>query len=68
MKKQTVRVGEIAIFSNNSRKIHGIPLRRKGNAKKRLFTRCEAMEATEDFLNYCNGVYYSDARKEVISY
>lgn len=68
MNKQTVEIGEIAIFSNNARKYHSIPLRRKKSAQKRFYTRCEAMETVGDFLNYCNGVYYSDAKKEVISY
>lgn len=43
------------INSNNSRKIHGLPLRRKHNKRKRFYTRCEAMEAVEDFLNWCDG-------------
>lgn len=45
----------IYINSNNSRKMHGLPLRRKHNKRKRFYTRCEVMEAVEDFLNFCDG-------------
>lgn len=45
------------LFTNNSRKMNGLPLRRKSNKKKRYFTRCEAMEAIGAFLDYCNGKY-----------
>ena len=51
------------INSNNSRKIHGLPLRRKHNKRKRFYTRCEAMEAVEDFLNWCDG--YKTERRNI---
>ena len=40
------------LFTNNSRKMAGIPLRRKKNKKKRIYTRnraCEDLEALEDY-------------------
>ena len=43
------------INSNNSRKMHGLPLHRKKNKSKRFYTRCEAWEAVEAFLDYCDG-------------
>ena len=43
------------INSNNSRRMHGLPLHRKKNKKKRFYTRCEAWEAVEAFLDWCNG-------------
>lgn len=50
------------INSNNSRKIHGLPLRRKHNKRKRFYTRCEAFEAVEDFLNWCDGYKLKNRR------
>lgn len=44
--------------TNNSRRMHGLPLHRKKNKKKRYFTRNEPMEAIGAFLDYCNGVYH----------
>jgi len=41
--------------SNNSRKMAGLPLRRKANSGKRYKTRCEAVEAIAAFLDYANG-------------
>lgn len=43
------------INSNNSRKMH-----RKKNKRKRFYTRCEAWEAVEAFLDYCDG--YKDKK------
>lgn len=40
------------LFTNNARKMAGIPLRRK---KKRYYTRNRAEEDTEAFIDYCNG-------------
>lgn len=42
------------LLSNNSRKMAGFPLHRKKTKKKRFFTRCEASETIDAFLNYCN--------------
>ena len=42
------------LLSNNSRKMVGLPLRRKKDKKKRCFTRCEADETIKAFLEYCN--------------
>lgn len=41
-------------FTNNSRKMAGLPLRRKKDKQKRFYTRCEAIETIEAFLDYCN--------------
>ena len=41
--------------TNNSRKMAGLPLRRKASAGKRYKTRCEAIEAIAAFLDYTNG-------------
>lgn len=40
-------------LSNNSRKLAGLPMHRKKNAKKRFYTRCEGMETIDAFLRYC---------------
>lgn len=32
------------LLSNNQRKMHGLPLWRKRDKRKRYFTRCEALE------------------------
>lgn len=42
------------MLTNNQRKMHGLPLKRKKNRKKRKFTRCEVKETIEAFLEYCN--------------
>lgn len=42
------------LLTNNQRKMHGLPMRRKKNHKKRFYTRCEADEAVTAFLEYCN--------------
>jgi len=41
--------------TNNSRKMAGLPLRRKANSGKRYKTRCEAAEAIAAFLDLCDG-------------
>ena len=42
------------LLSNNQRKMHGLPLWRKKDKRKRYFTRCEALETIGAFLDYCN--------------
>lgn len=42
------------LLTNNQRKLHGLPLWRKKNCKKRLYTRCEADETITAFIDYCN--------------
>lgn len=42
------------LLTNNSRKMNGLPLHRKKNKKKRYFTRCEATETINAFIDYCN--------------
>lgn len=44
-------------FTNNERKMDGIPLRRKKDKRKRVYTRNRADEDIEAFLDYCNGKY-----------
>lgn len=45
---------EICLFSNNQRKMHGLPLHRKSNKKKRFYTRCESIETINAFIDWCN--------------
>jgi hypothetical protein len=45
---------EICLFSNNQRKMHGLPLHRKSNKKKRFYTRCEGIETINAFIDWCN--------------
>jgi hypothetical protein len=42
------------MITNNQRKMHGLPLWRKKNRKKRFYTRCNADEVITAFLDYCN--------------
>lgn len=45
---------DIMLLSNNQRKMHGLPLWRKKDKRKRCFTRCESTETIGAFLDYCN--------------
>ena len=40
-------------FANNERKMHGLPLHRKGKGK-RFLTRHLAMEVFAEFIDYCD--------------
>lgn len=42
------------IFTNNERKRAGLPLLRKANKKKRFYTRCEARETVNAFIDWTN--------------
>lgn len=42
------------LLTNNQRKMYGLPLWRKKNRKKRIYTRCEADETITAFIDYCN--------------
>lgn len=44
----------IMLLTNNQRKMHGLPLWRKKNKRKRYYTRCEADETISAFLAYYN--------------
>lgn len=44
---------DIMLLSNNQRKMHGLPLRRKKDKRKRYYTRCEVIETISAFLDYC---------------
>lgn len=46
---------ERIFFTNNSRKMAGIPLRRKKDKRKRLYTRNRADEDITAFIDYCDG-------------
>lgn len=48
---------EKMLFTNNSRKFHGIPIRRKKDNRKRIYTRNRAEEDIDAFLDYCNGTW-----------
>lgn len=45
------------LLSNNERRMHGLPPRRKSDKRKRFYTRCEALETIDAFLDWCNGRY-----------
>lgn len=45
---------ETMMLTNNQRKMHGLPMWRKKNRKKRFYTRCEADETITAFIDYCN--------------
>lgn len=42
------------IFTNNDRKRAGLPLLRKANKKKRFYSRCEARETVNAFIDWTN--------------
>ena len=54
MRKPKESFREIMLLTNNQRKMAGLPLHRKLNGNKRYKTRCEASEAIDAFLDYCN--------------
>ncbi len=43
------------LFTNNSRKMAGVPLRRKKDKRKRIYTRNRADEDIDTFVDWCNG-------------
>ena len=43
------------LFTNNSRKMFGIPLRRRKDKRKRIYTRNRAEEDLEAFADYFDG-------------
>lgn len=48
---------EKMLFTNNSRKMIGIPLRRKKDKRKRIYTRNRAEEDLEALVDYFDGKY-----------
>ena len=48
-------VNEKMLFTNNARKMAGVPMRRKKDKRKRIFTRNRAEEDLDAFYDYCNG-------------
>lgn len=48
-------VNEKVLFTNNARKMAGVPMRRKRDKRKRIFTRNKAEEDLDAFYDYCNG-------------
>lgn len=42
-------------FTNNDRRRAGLPARRKADARKRHFTRCEPLESVAALLDYFDG-------------
>lgn len=40
-------------LTNNSRRMAGLPLHRKKNARRRYLTRCEGLETIDAFIRYC---------------
>ena len=51
----------IMLLSNNQRKMHGLPLWRKKNKRKRYLTRCEVIETIGAFLDYVESGEQTDA-------
>lgn len=47
---------DIMLLSNNQRKMHGYPLWRKKDKRKRFLTRWEFDETIGAFLDYCNRI------------
>ena len=52
--------------TNNSRRMHGLPLHRKTDKRKRYYTRCKAAEVVSALLDYFDGktVYHDLSRKK----
>lgn len=44
----------IMFLTNNSRKMHGLPLWRKKDKRKRYYTSLESDRTIDAFLEYCN--------------
>lgn len=44
-------------FTNNARKMDGIPLRRKKDRRKRVYTRNRSDEDIQAFVDYCDEKY-----------
>lgn len=42
------------LLTNNQRKMHGVPMRRKSDKRKQFYTRCEADETIKAFVEWCN--------------
>lgn len=53
-KKSSANKSDKILFTNNSRKLAGLPLRRKKNEKKRNFTRFECDEALDALFDFWN--------------
>lgn len=51
-KKSSANKSDKILFTNNSRKLAGLPLRRKKNGKKRNFTRFECDEALDALFDF----------------
>lgn len=51
------------LFTNNSRKMAGIPLRRKKDQRKRAYTRNRAEEDLEAFVDFCDGKWDNNLRR-----
>lgn len=45
---------DIMFLANNQRKIHGLPLWRKKDKRKRCYTLSESDKVVTGFLEYCN--------------
>lgn len=54
------------LFTNNSRKMAGIPLRRKKDKRKRVYTRNRAEEDTEALIDWLNGRWEADNAGNII--
>ena len=59
---------ERILFTNNSRKMLGIPLRRKKDKRKRIYTRNRADETLEALLDYWDGKWDEIGAKAAAGY
>lgn len=53
MEKKKIQLRPM-LLTNNQRKMHGLPMRRKRDKRKRFYTRCEADETIKAFVEWCN--------------
>ena len=56
------------LFTNNSRKMLGIPLRRKKDKQKRMYTRNRAEEDLETLVDYWDGKWDDIGAKAAAGY
>lgn len=55
MRKTRRRANVNTLYTNNSRKMAGVPMRRKKDRRKRIYTRNRGDEAIQALLDWCNG-------------
>lgn len=48
------KLPDIMFLTNNQRKMHGLPLWRKKDKRRRFYTSSESDRAVDGFLEFCN--------------